>query len=79
MSRLRELTLEVASRYTGLRRSGKAWVGLCPIHRERRPSFHVYPDGRFFCFGCLTHGDAADLLSAVEEVSLGDAIRILLG
>jgi len=68
---------DVASRYTRLRRSGRTLVGLCPIHPERNPSFHVYPD-HFHCFGCGSHGDAADLVAAVEGVSRKEAIRLLL-
>mgnify|MGYP000535142063 CR=1 FL=1 len=80
-SRLREVLEnleEIASRYTKLRRSGKTLVGLCPIHPERNPSFHVYPDHHFHCFGCGSHGDAADLVAAVEGVSRKEAIRMLL-
>jgi DNA primase len=52
---------EVASRYTRLRRAGERHVGLCPLHTETRPSFTVYPNGRYHCYGCGAHGDAIDL------------------
>ena len=44
-------------------RRGREYVGLCPFHDERTPSFTVNPAKRFFhCFGCGAHGDAADFL-----------------
>ncbi len=70
---------EVARRYTHLRRSGRTFVGLCPIHTEKNPSFHVYPDGHFHCYGCGAHGDAADLVAAVEGISRKKAIELLTG
>lgn len=39
-----------------LKKSGVRWVAECPFHKESKPSFVVYPDGSFHCFGCLAHG-----------------------
>ena len=40
----------------------------CPIHNERTPSFQIYPDGSFYCFGCAAHGNGAlDLLICMGE------------
>lgn len=47
-----------------LKKSGKAWRGLCPFHGERTPSFYVYPEGRWHCFGC---GEDGDLITFVEK------------
>ena len=45
--------------YTRLRKSGGRFVGLCPFHQEKTPSFGVSPDrGIFKCFGCGEGGDA---------------------
>jgi DNA primase len=48
-----------------LRKSGKAFKGLCPFHSERTPSFYVFPDaGTWKCFGC---GEGGDLFTFVEK------------
>jgi len=53
--------VEVVSEYTHLRRSGKEFIGLCPFHNEKTPSFYVNEDkGVFNCFGCGKHGDVFD-------------------
>src|SRR5260370_2950643 len=47
-----------ASRFTRLRRYGRQFRGLCPLHSERHPSFYVHPEKQVFhCFGCGTGGD----------------------
>ncbi len=69
--------LEVASRYTALHRAGRLLVGLCPLHEETHPSFTIYPNGTFFCFGCLQSGDATGLLARLERISLSEARRRL--
>jgi len=54
--------VEIASGYTKLARAGRKWKGLCPIHKEKTPSFHVDPELGFFkCFGCGAGGDAIKL------------------
>jgi DNA primase len=56
---------EVARRYTELEPlGGKArFKGRCPLpdHEDQTPSFHIYPDGRYWCFGCGRGGDVVDL------------------
>jgi len=73
-------TLDVA-RAAGLdlRQSGSRWWTYCPLHSERTPSFCIFPDGRWYCFGCHAHGDAADLYAALYDVSLGEALRAVRG
>jgi DNA primase len=54
--------VDVANAYTKLTRAGRKWKGLCPLHKEKTPSFHVDPDLGFFkCFGCGQGGDAIKL------------------
>jgi len=51
-------TVETIGRVVSLRRSGKSWSGLCPFHKEKTASFHVYEDsGNYICFGCGAKGD----------------------
>lgn len=52
----------VASEHTRLRKAGRRHQGLCPIHKEKSPSFSVDPvQGLFYCFGCGAGGDAIKL------------------
>ncbi len=57
-----------------LKKSGKAWRGLCPFHGERTPSFYVYPEGRWHCFGC---GEDGDLITFVEKTQGLDFMEAL--
>jgi hypothetical protein len=70
LARFRPYLAEVAGRYTRLRKVGQRYVGRCPLHEDAHPSFVCYPDGRFFCFGCLRWGDAVDLMSRMEGLSI---------
>ncbi len=70
---------QVVARYVRLRKKGKTLVGLCPFHRETRPSFTVWPGmGRWWCFGaCGTGGDVIDFVMKIENVDFKEACRIL--
>ena len=53
--------LEYVEETVQLKRTNKIWVGLCPIHDEKTPSFYVYPEtGTFHCYGCGAHGTIID-------------------
>ena len=60
-------------------RQGRDRVTNCPLpkHDDRTPSFHVFPDGSWRCYGCNGHGDALDAIRGIENVSLYEAIRVL--
>lgn len=61
-----------------LTRRGASFVGLCPFHKEKSPSFHVHPDRAFFhCFGCKKTGSAVDFLMEQEGLSFTEAVRSL--
>jgi len=61
-----------------LKRRGRSWVGLCPFHKEKTPSFHVSPDRGFFhCFGCQESGSAFDFLRKHEGYTFPEAVRAL--
>jgi phage/plasmid primase-like uncharacterized protein len=63
-----------------LKRNGVEFVGLCPFHNERSPSFTVNPDKGFYhCFGCGAHGDAVDFIAASQNISAADAVTLLTG
>ncbi|HEX4517366.1 MAG TPA: DNA primase, partial [Polyangiaceae bacterium] len=61
-----------------LKRRGRSWVGLCPFHKEKTPSFHVNPDRGFFhCFGCHESGSAIDFLMKHDSLTFPEAVRAL--
>lgn len=70
---------DLARKTVRLKRDARGWVGLCPLHREKTPSFHVYDDSKFKCFGCGAWGDAIDFVMLLRGVSFQDAITELSG
>ena len=70
--------VEVVSRHVSLQRRGRSFVGLCPFHQEKTPSFHVIPDkGIFHCFGCQAGGDAFKFLMMIEGLSFVESVKEL--
>ena len=60
------------------RRTGAAWVGLCPVHSERSPSFNVNPNSQTFkCFGCGISGDIFSLIQELQSLSFPGAVQYL--
>jgi DNA primase len=69
---------EIVGRRVKLIRRGREYVGLCPFHNEKTPSFNVVEDKGFFhCFGCGAHGDAIGFLMQTESVSFREAVEDL--
>jgi DNA primase len=61
-----------------LRQQGRRWVGLCPFHGEKTPSFSVNAqEGLYYCFGCQASGDAISFVRATEMLDFADAVRRL--
>jgi len=70
--------VEIVSAYTDLRRQGERFVGLCPFHDERTPSFSVKPrDGFYYCFGCEAGGDAIRFVQEKEGLGFPEAVETL--
>lgn len=68
----------IASEHTRLRKAGRRYQGLCPIHKEKTPSFSVDPiQGLFYCFGCGAGGDAIKLHMQVTGDDFPAAIEAL--
>ncbi|HEY0200615.1 MAG TPA: DNA primase, partial [Burkholderiaceae bacterium] len=62
--------VEVVGRYVQLKKSGASFMGLCPFHSEKSPSFSVSPSRQtYHCFGCGAHGNAIGFL--MEHAGLG--------
>jgi len=70
--------LDVIGHYVKLRKQGRNYVGLCPFHHEKTPSFTVSPDKEmFYCFGCKASGDMLTFVRKVHNVSLPEAVEIV--
>jgi len=70
--------VSVISEYVSLRKAGRNFVGLCPFHQERTPSFTVSPERQmFYCFGCGKGGDVFSFLMMKENLTFGEALRVL--
>ena len=70
--------VDVISDYVTLKRSGSGYMGLCPFHNEKTPSFHVNPNLRIYkCFGCGAGGDVFNFVMETEGVGFVDAMRSL--
>lgn len=62
--------------YVKLKPAGNGFIGLCPFHAERTPSFHVHAARRFYyCFGCHAHGDIFQFLMELRKISFSEAVE----
>lgn len=69
---------EVISDFVALKKRGVNYVGLCPFHNEKTPSFSISPTkGIYKCFGCGASGNVVKFLMDYEKLSYPDAIRWL--
>ncbi len=70
--------VEVVGRYVQLRKGGANFMGLCPFHGEKSPSFSVSPTKQFYhCFGCGKHGNAVGFLMDHTGVGFVEAVKDL--
>lgn len=70
--------VDVVGRHVELKRGGANWMGLCPFHAEKSPSFSVSPGKQFYyCFGCGASGDAIRFLTEHTGMSFVDAVTEL--
>ncbi|MGA3173951.1 MAG: DNA primase [Syntrophorhabdales bacterium] len=70
--------LDIVSQYVKLRRSGRDFVGLCPFHKEKTPSFTVSIEKQiYYCFGCHEGGNAVNFLAKYERSSFHEALETL--
>ena len=72
-----DLVSVVESAGVELKKQGIPHVGLCPFHAEKTPSFFVFPDNRFKCFGCGISGDVIDFVQKLYGLSFPDALKHL--
>ena len=70
--------VEVVSGYVTLKKAGRNYVGLCPFHSEKTPSFTVNDDrGLFHCFGCGAGGTVFTFLMRADRIEFPEAVEIL--
>ena len=70
--------VEVVSDYVPLRRAGGNFLGLCPFHAEKTPSFNVNPAREIFhCFGCGAGGNVFSFIMKIEGLNFPEAVKLL--
>ena len=70
--------VDVVSQYVTLKRSGRNFLGLCPFHKEKTPSFSVSPDKQIFhCFGCGVGGNVIHFVSKIENLNFKESLEML--
>jgi len=63
-------------KYVKLERSSRGFIGLCPFHKEKTPSFHVNVDeGYYYCFGCGASGNGITFLMNVDGMTFVEALE----
>ena len=70
--------VEIVSQTVTLKRTGRNWVGLCPFHQEKTPSFSVHPERQFYhCFSCKAGGDVFKFVQETEKIGFVEAAELL--
>ncbi len=70
--------VDVVGQFVSLRKVGRNWVGLCPFHAEKTPSFNVREEtGRYKCFGCDQGGDVFTFVQQHEHLDFVGAVEFL--
>ncbi len=70
--------VDVISAYTPLRKAGRSFMGRCPFHEEKTPSFSVSQEkGVYHCFGCGKSGNMFTFVMDTENVTFFDAVKLL--
>ena len=70
--------VSVLGRRVNLKKKGREYLGLCPFHNEKTPSFTVNEDKGFFhCFGCGEHGSIFDFLMKIDNLTFPEAVERL--
>jgi DNA primase len=68
--------LDIVSQYVKLRKTGRNFVGLCPFHKEKTPSFSVSVEKQiFYCFGCHEGGNAVAFLAKYDRSTFQEALE----
>ena len=70
---------EIVSKKINLKKkTDNSFIGLCPFHNEKTPSFHVHDEKQFYhCFGCEKHGDIFSFIMEIENLDFFSALKYL--
>jgi DNA primase len=68
---------DLVRKHSELERSHRQWRCCCPFHDEKTPSFYVYEDDHYHCFGCGAHGDAISFVMQSEGIGFSEAVEKL--
>jgi DNA primase len=82
IARVRAATdfVALAGEHLALKRVGRGYVGLCPFHGEKSPSFSVNAElGLYYCFGCQARGDVITFVRETEHLDFVEAVELLAG
>jgi DNA primase len=70
--------VKVISEYVRLRKAGANYLGLCPFHSEKTPSFNVHAGRQFYkCFGCDAKGDIFKFIQSIERITFPESVKFL--
>ncbi|EGQ2847510.1 DNA primase, partial [Staphylococcus pseudintermedius] len=70
--------LDIVSEYVKLEKRGRNYIGLCPFHDEKTPSFTVSEDKQIcHCFGCKKGGNVFQFIQEIENISFTEAVQHL--
>ncbi|MED5221198.1 MAG: DNA primase [Actinomycetota bacterium] len=70
--------VRIVTEHTQLKKTGAQWMGLCPFHGEKSPSFSVNAEkGVYYCFGCQVSGDVIDFVREVEGLDFAGSVEFL--
>lgn len=70
--------VDIIGEYVQLKKQGRSYIGLCPFHNERTPSFSVSPDKQLYhCFGCGAGGNIFTFIMEIEGMSFPEAAQFL--
>lgn len=76
--RMQNDIVDVVSQYVPLKQKGSSFMGLCPFHNEKTPSFSVNREKQFFyCFGCGSGGNVFTFLMQMENCTFPEALKQL--
>ena len=68
--------VRIVGEYVRLKKSGQNFVGLCPFHQEKTPSFAVHPTKQIYhCFGCGVGGDVFKFVMEMDKIAFPEAVR----
>src|SRR5580693_3842292 len=73
-----DIVAVISESVPSLKKRGRRFLGLCPFHKEKTPSFNVNQDtGVFHCFGCKESGDVITFLMRSDGYTFNEAVRAL--